>query len=94
VPAILKGGIFMSREIFTIKNTAGLHTSLATKIVQTANKYPVDINLIYKNKIVDLKSILGLMSLAIPEGTDVVLEVTGLRAEEALADLKTVFETV
>ena len=84
----------MSREIFTIKSTAGIHASLAAKIVQTASKYPVDINLIYKDKIVDLKSILGLMSLAIPTGTDIVLEVNGNRAEEALADLKTVFETV
>ena len=33
------------------------------------------------------------MSLAIPSGTDVVLEVNGSKANEALADLKTVFET-
>ena len=38
----------MSKEIFTIKSTAGLHASLASKIVQTASKYPVDINLVYK----------------------------------------------
>lgn len=83
----------MTKEIFTIKSTAGLHASLASKIVQVASKYPVDINLVYKDKVVDLKSILGLMSLAIPSGTDVVLEVSGSKANEALADLKTVFET-
>jgi phosphocarrier protein HPr len=82
----------MSKEIFTIRSTAGLHASLASKIVQTASKYPVDIKLIYKDKVVDLKSILGLMSLAIPYGTDVVIEVNGSKANEALADLKTVFE--
>ena len=83
----------MPKEILTIKSTAGLHASLASKIVQVASKYPVDINLIYKDKVVDLKSILGLMSLVIPSGTDVVLEVNGPKADEALADLKTVFET-
>ena len=83
----------MSKETFTIKSTAGLHASLAVKIVQVASKYPVDINLVYKDKVVDLKSILGLMSLAIPSGTNVVLEVNGSKANEALADLKTVFET-
>lgn len=84
----------MSKEIFTIKSTAGLHARLAIKIVQTANRYPVDINLIYKDKVVDLKSILGLMSLAVPFGEDVILEVSGNHSEEAIADLKTVFETV
>jgi phosphocarrier protein len=81
----------MKRAIF-IENTTGLHAALATKIVQTASKYPVDIELHYQNKVVDLKSILGLMSLAIPYGENVTLVATGTRAEEALEDIIQIFK--
>lgn len=81
----------MKRAIF-IENTGGLHSRLAAKIVQTANKYPVDIELHYENKVIDLKSILGLMSLVIPYGKNVTLVATGTRAEEALEDIIQAFK--
>jgi len=55
----------MEKEIM-IKSTTGLHASLAAKVVQAASKYNVDIELHYQDKVVDLKSILALMSLAVP----------------------------
>ncbi len=75
-----------------VKSTVGLHASLAAKIVQAASKYSVDINLHYHDKTVDVKSILGLMSLAIPSGENVVVEATGDQAEEAIADIATILE--
>lgn len=75
-----------------IKSTVGLHASLAAKVVQAANKYSVDINLHYKDKVVDVKSILGLMSLAIPSGENVVLEAIGDQAELAINDISTILE--
>ena len=75
-----------------IKSTVGLHASLAAKIVQAANMYSVDINLHYHDKTVDVKSILGLMSLAIPSGENVVLEATGDQAEAAINDIATILE--
>ena len=58
----------MKSEQITIASTAGLHAQLAAKLVNTASKYSVDFRLHYKDKVIDLKSILGLMSLAIPYG--------------------------
>ena len=61
-------------KTIVVKSTVGLHASLAAKIVQAASNYSVDIFLHYKTKTIDVKSILGLMSLAIPSGENVVIE--------------------
>lgn len=79
----------IEKEIL-IKSTTGLHASLAAKVVQTASKYSVEIELHYHNKIVDLKSILALMSLAVPHGENVRIVARGARAEEAIKDVSTI----
>jgi len=71
-----------------IKSTAGLHAELAAKIVQTASRYDVDIRLVYSNVTIDAKSILGLMSLAVPSGENVKLIAVGDKAEKAIADIE------
>lgn len=76
----------MEKEIM-IKSTTGLHASLAAKVVQAASKYNVDIELHYQDKVVDLKSILALMSLAVPHGENVRIVARGARAEEAIKDV-------
>lgn len=79
----------MEKQII-VKSTVGLHASLAAKVVQAASKYAVDINLHYQNKTIDAKSILGLMSLAIPSGENVIIEASGDRAEEAINDIASI----
>jgi len=81
----------MEKEI-TIKNTTGLHASLAAKVVQTASRYDVDIKLYYHDKVVDVKSILGLMSLAIPQGENVKIVASGKDASEAIKEIAQVLE--
>jgi len=79
----------MEKQV-VVRSTVGLHASLAAKIVQAASKYSVDINLHYKDNTIDVKSILGLMSLAIPSGENVVIEATGDQAESAIADIASI----
>ncbi|QWB95866.1 HPr family phosphocarrier protein [Mycoplasmatota bacterium] len=79
----------MEKEI-TIKSTAGLHAALAAKVVQTASKYAVNIELHYADKVVDLKSILALMSLAVPYGENVKIIAKGARSEEAIKDVSSI----
>jgi phosphocarrier protein len=76
----------MEKEIM-IKSTTGLHASLAAKVVQAASRYTVEIELHYEDKVVDLKSILALMSLAVPHGENVRIVARGDRAEEAIKDV-------
>ena len=75
-------------KIITIKSTAGLHAQIAAKMVQTASKYDVDIKLVYANVTIDAKSILGLMSLAVPAGENIKLIATGDKAEKAIEDIE------
>ena len=77
----------MEKKII-INSTVGLHASLAAKVVQTASKYDVDIKLLYHDKVVDVKSILGLISLAIPSGEDVLLIANGNDAEVAINEIE------
>ncbi len=77
----------MAHEII-IKNTKGLHASLAAKLVQVTSKYDVEVELYYKDMVVDLKSILGLMSLAIPKGENVRVKAQGKDAWPALKEIE------
>lgn len=76
----------LSREI-TISSTNGIHAALAAKVVQAASKYSVDITLHYRDRVIDLKSILGLMSLAVPYGENVKIVACGDRADEAIKEI-------
>ncbi|MDE6660936.1 MAG: HPr family phosphocarrier protein [Anaeroplasmataceae bacterium] len=81
----------MQKQI-VVRSTVGLHASLAAKVVQAASKYSVDINLHYHDRVIDVKSILGLMSLAIPNGENVIIEATGDQAEAAINDIASILE--
>lgn len=73
----------MQKEII-LRSTVGLHAKIASKLVQLATKYSVDVKLYYNDQVVDAKSILGLMSLAIPSGENIKLVATGEQAEIAV----------
>ncbi len=75
-----------------VKSTVGLHARLAAKVVQAASKYEVDIELHYNDKVIDIKSILGLMSLAIPSGQNVKVVANGADAAEAIAEISELLE--
>lgn len=83
---VLERGIIMEKQIL-IKSTHGLHASLAAKVVQAATKYNAVIELHYEDIIVDLKSLLSLISLAIPNGVNVKIIAKGDDAEKALLDI-------
>ena len=71
-----------------VENTSGIDARLAQLIVQKASEYEADMLLKYQGKEVDLKSILGIMSLAVLDGAKIEIEARGADAEEAIAALK------
>ena len=81
----------MQRQV-VVKSTVGLHASLAAEIVKAASKYMVDVKVHFKDKTIDVKSILGLMSLAVPSGENLIIEATGDQALEAIADIASILE--
>ena len=77
----------MAEKQFKIIDKTGIHARPATLLVQTANKFDSEINLEYKGKKVNLKSIMGVMSLGIPEGAEIKIIATGPDAEEAVTSI-------
>ena len=75
-----------------INSTAGLHALLASRIVQCSSKYDAKIELIYEDKKIDAKSILGLVSLAVPKGDNITLVAEGPEADQALKELRKIIE--
>lgn len=80
----------MIEKKFKIIAETGIHARPATLLVQTASKYEADIQLEYKGKKVNLKSIMGVMSLGIGQGAEITISADGGDEElavESLAEL-------
>ena len=79
-----KGTNVMEKKDFHIIAETGIHARPATLLVQTASKFNSDINLQYKGKSVNLKSIMGVMSLGVGQGAEVTITVDGQDEAEAM----------
>ncbi|MDN6162212.1 MAG: phosphocarrier protein HPr [Atopostipes sp.] len=82
----------MVKENFKITAETGIHARPATMLVQTAGKYSSDINLEYDDKSVNLKSIMGVMSLGVGQGSEVTITAEGEDEEEAIEGIKVVMK--
>ena len=70
-----------------INNRLGLHARAAARFVQTANRFRAKIGASRDGRVMDGKSILGMLLLAASEGPVLELSAEGEDAEEALAAL-------
>jgi len=70
-----------------IVNQLGLHARAAAKFVDLASRYRANIEIVRGGDCVDGKSILGLLTLAAPRGTQLTLLANGPDAGEALEAL-------
>ncbi|MEE6452057.1 MULTISPECIES: phosphocarrier protein HPr [Bacillaceae] len=72
-------------KTFKVTADSGIHARPATLLVNVAGKFNSDINLEYNGKTVNLKSIMGVMSLGIQQGTEIKISANGEDAEQAIA---------
>lgn len=75
---------------FIITDEAGVHARPATQLVNAASKFSSELYLEYQGRKVNLKSIMGVMSLGIRQGSNISIIAEGDDAEEALAGLEKV----
>lgn len=75
------------RTPVTIINKLGLHARAAAKFVSVAGGFASDIKLARGERVVDGKSIMGVMLLAAPKGTELMLRAEGDDADEAVEAL-------
>lgn len=81
----------MKEKQFTVIADTGIHARPATLLVQTASRYSSDIQLEYKEKKVNLKSIMGVMSLGIGKGAEITISTDGSDEDEAMAGIEELF---
>lgn len=79
-------------RIIRVGNSLGLHARPAGKISQEAQRYASSITVHSNDMEADAKSILDLLSLAAPQGTELRLRAQGPDAAEAVSTLTRMFE--
>lgn len=77
----------MAEKVVKIKDEAGVHARPAAKLSHLAATFDNKIELTYQNRTIDLKSIMGIMSLGIPQHAEITLHVHGENAEDVLVKL-------
>ncbi len=78
----------MEKRDFHVIAETGIHARPATLLVQAASKFNSDIQLTYKDKSVNLKSIMGVMSLGVGQVADVTISADGDDEADAIAALE------
>jgi phosphocarrier protein HPr len=71
-------------QTFKITSEYGIHARPATRLVNLAMGFESEVDLHAMGKTINLKSIMGLMSLGIYKGETVRVEATGRDAEKAI----------
>ena len=81
------------RHTVAITNPMGFHIRPMAAFAEAANRFPCNVTVLRDGKEpVNGKSMLGLMGLNAPPGTELLIEVAGPNAAEALHELMQVFE--
>jgi phosphocarrier protein HPr len=78
----------MVEKQFKVIADTGIHARPATLLVQVASRFNSDINLEAKGKKINLKSIMGVMSLGIGKGEEIKISTEGKDEQEALNALQ------
>lgn len=74
-----------------VVDPVGLHARPATVAVNAATKCKCKVSVSFKGRTVDMKSIMGVMSLGIPTQSEITLTCDGEEEEKAL---ETIIETL
>ncbi|HOW28785.1 MAG TPA: HPr family phosphocarrier protein [Elusimicrobiota bacterium] len=82
----------MKENVFVVKNKLGLHARPAALFVQTTHRYVSEIRVIKEEQEVNGKSIMGLLTLAAENGSEIRIIVTGPDEEDLLKALEDLFQ--
>lgn len=77
----------MVRQTVEIMNPTGLHARPASNFIKIASQLPCDVEIEKNGKIVNAKSILGLLALAITKGDKIDIITNGEKEDEGLREL-------
>ncbi|AYC94650.1 TPA: HPr family phosphocarrier protein [Clostridioides difficile] len=80
-------------KVVSIKNASGLHARPAGMFVNKAAEFKSTVEVVAKDKTVNAKSIMGIMSLGLAQGEELKLVVNGEDEEVALAAMVELVES-
>ena len=80
------------RKQFTISNMKGLHARAATKLVKVASEYESAVTVWRDGQSANGKSVMSLLILAAPCGTDIEVDVQGPDEADALDAIRRLIE--
>ena len=77
----------MLKKKITIKNKLGMHARAAVRFVNVANRFRSSVKIEKDGNEIGGKSILGILTLAAVQGTEIVIKVSGKDEDKALSAL-------
>ncbi|HTL48252.1 MAG TPA: HPr family phosphocarrier protein [Verrucomicrobiae bacterium] len=78
---------------FTVNNKLGLHARPAALFVKTANAFRCEVSVKKGRQKVNGKSIMGIMTLAVQQGTPIFVITEGVDAQAAMDELGKLIES-
>ncbi len=81
----------MIQTSLTVANKLGLHARPSAQLAKAASLYQCSLTLTHGRRTVDAKSILGLMTMAVPCGTALTLTADGPDEAEASRHIESLF---
>ena len=82
----------MKQVTVTVVDPVGLHARPATVAVNAASKFKSEINVAFKGREVNMKSIMGVMSLGVPTKATVTIVAEGDDEEDVVASIAKVIK--
>ena len=76
-----------------MRNEQGLHARPAAYIVKILSRFQARVTLTYRKKTVDAKSVLGILLLAAPKNSTIIVHAVGHDVDPALQELEKAFSS-
>ncbi|MCA6079621.1 MAG: HPr family phosphocarrier protein [Endomicrobium sp.] len=83
----------MKKKVIVVSNKMGLHARPAAMLVQTTNGYQSTVKILKDDFEVDAKSIMGVMTLAAGQGSELNFVADGTDENEVLIAIENLFES-
>lgn len=80
----------MKQISVTVIDPVGLHARPATVAVNAASKFKCEVKVAYKGRTVNMKSIMGVMSLGIPTQSEITVSCEGEEEDVAVKTIEDV----
>lgn len=78
----------MQQKIVTIVNESGLHARPAAQFIKLANTFQSVVQVLYRGRTVNAKSMIDMMLAAASKGETIVVQADGSDEEQAVAALE------